>query len=471
MLGMIRGRRRSSSACSRYYGSDPKMPNLEPAGRVPAQAGDAHPGSQQRPDRRARLGEADGRSLFVDPEDVRAGGGRRRGRRLLQARRRRLHGHGARVHHQRAARAEGAGRIDDHAAGDQEPAADARAQRCKRKVQEIILARRLSREAVEGGDPRALPEPDLLRPRPLRLRGGGALLLRQVGEGDRPRRGGAAGRAAAEPGAAVAAQASGGGQGAPALRARARWPTTASSIARPRSASRPSRSAWRARPRRRAGWRPRRSTWWRAFLADKLGEAAAFEAGTTVATTLDAQAAGDGAHGGRARAGGAGRAPGLPRAVGARDRQGARQPAARAGQDATRSSSRARRSSRGSCCASRRTRPAQARAKIGQAVRRRRRGRPGECAARRRQPEPTGKGKLGAEGEDAPPPPPLPPPSAGRRRRLQPRAALREGAEAARRPLQARRSGARAPGRRSPAQGGRAAAAGARARARRRRWW
>ena len=142
----------------------------------------------------------------------------------------------------------------------------------QRKVQEIILARRLSREAVEGGDPRALPEPDLLRPRPLRLRGGGALLLRQVGARHRPRRGGAAGRPAAEPRAAVAAQAPRGGQDAAALRARARWPSTATS-----SASR--RTRWRPQPIRLARepargarrWRPRRSTSSRTFLAEQAG--------------------------------------------------------------------------------------------------------------------------------------------------------------------------------------------------------
>ena len=159
----------------------------------------------------------------------------------------------------------------------------------KRKVQEIILAHRLQREAVEGGRARALPEPDLLRPWPLRLRGGGALLLRQVGEGDRSRRGGAAGRAAAEPGAAVAAQAPRRGQGAPALRARA--------DGRPRlhraqggGADRgPADPAGARDRRRRAAWPPRRSTSSRTLLSDKLGESAAYEVGTTVTTTLDAK--------------------------------------------------------------------------------------------------------------------------------------------------------------------------------------
>ena len=49
----------------------------------------------------------------------------------------------------------------------------------RRKMREVILARRLEQQISEGRDPRALPEPHLLRPRSLRHRGGGAVLLRQ----------------------------------------------------------------------------------------------------------------------------------------------------------------------------------------------------------------------------------------------------------------------------------------------------
>ena len=204
------------------------------------------------------------------------------------------------------------------------------------------------------------------------------------------------------------------------------------------------------------------------FLADKLGENAAFEAGTTVATTLDARlqemartAVERGLEELDARQGYRGPS-------GHVDRQGARQPAPRAGPD-LRQVPQGLRDRRGDRPALREgrdqpkpeRRSASCSSTSARASRRMRRAPP---------PEPTGKGKL-AQKLKAPPPPPLPPPTREGVRRLQPRAPLREGDEAARRPLQARRSGARAPRRRSPAQGGRAAAARARARARRRRWW
>ena len=249
------------------------------ARRLSPQAGDAHPRSQRR--RRSASSGSEKRTVVPyrrDPQDAGQRGGRRRGRRLLQARRPRLPGHGARLHRERAARAAGAGRLDDHAAGGEDAAADARADAAPQGAGDHPRPAAVA-EAVEGGGAGALPEPDLLRPRPLRLRGGGALLLRQVGARDQPRRGGAAGRAAAEPGAAVAAQAPRGGQDAPALRAGAAWPSTASSSARRPTSWPPSRSAWRARPRAARGMAAEAVDVVARFLADKLGERTAFEVG------------------------------------------------------------------------------------------------------------------------------------------------------------------------------------------------
>ena len=110
-------------------------------------------------------------------------------------------------------------RIDHHPAGGQDAAPVAGADHAPQGAGDHPRPAAVA-EAVEGGRPLPLPQPDLLRPWPLRLRGGGALLLRQVGAGHRARRGGAARRPAPESGAALAPQAPGRGQDAAALRAR-----------------------------------------------------------------------------------------------------------------------------------------------------------------------------------------------------------------------------------------------------------
>ena len=51
----------------------------------------------------------------------------------------------------------------------------------ERKLKEAVLAARAGAPLLEGPHPRDVPEPDLLRPRRLRRRGGRAHLLRQVG--------------------------------------------------------------------------------------------------------------------------------------------------------------------------------------------------------------------------------------------------------------------------------------------------
>ena len=99
----------------------------QPARRLPAQAGHAHPGPQQRPDRRARLREAHRRPLTAIPKMfVQA---------VVAAEDADYFKHGG-VDYWGMARAfianvlrgrHGAGRIDDHAAGGEEPAAHARA--------------------------------------------------------------------------------------------------------------------------------------------------------------------------------------------------------------------------------------------------------------------------------------------------------------------------------------------------------
>ena len=53
----------------------------------------------------------------------------------------------------------------------------------ERKIREMIVASRVERDAEQGGDPRALSQLDLSRPRLLGHRDGGAQLFRQVGEG------------------------------------------------------------------------------------------------------------------------------------------------------------------------------------------------------------------------------------------------------------------------------------------------
>jgi penicillin-binding protein 1A len=190
------------------------------------------------------------------------------------------------------------------------------------------------------------------------------------------------------------------------------------------------------------------------FLSDKMGENAAFEAGTTVATTLDAHLQ-DLARPRSSAAGGSRRTPGLrgpsghvtgktldsqPPELGkatrsssrARDRRGHRDPL-REGRDepegppggALRPTSAAGVPRSAAC-------PAAAQGKL---------------AAKMKAPAPGAAAAADARGL----------------RRLQPRAALREGTEADRRSVQARRSRARAPGERPPARRGGPAAAGARA--------
>ena len=196
----------------------PEAPEPVAARRLSPEAGDADPRPQRRRHRRARVGEAHRRRLRRHPQgaDPRRGG--RRGRRLLPARRPRLPRHGARVHRGRASRPAGAGGLDHHPAGGEDAAAVARADAAPQGAGDHPRPPAHA-EAVEGGRARALPQPDLLRPRPLRLRGGGALLLRQVGARRDPGRGGAARRASPEPRAALAAQAPRGGEDPPALRA------------------------------------------------------------------------------------------------------------------------------------------------------------------------------------------------------------------------------------------------------------
>ena len=53
-----------------------------------------------------------------------------------------------------------------------------------RKIREAVLAWKIERPAVQGADPRVLPELGAVRPADLRHRGGGAVVLRQ----DRQRR-------------------------------------------------------------------------------------------------------------------------------------------------------------------------------------------------------------------------------------------------------------------------------------------
>ena len=317
------------------------------------------------------------------------------------------------------------------------------------------------REAVEGGGPRALPEPDLLRPRALRLRGGGALLLRQVGE---------------EIDLAEAALLAGLPQSPERLSPR-KHPDAAKTRQRyvlgqmadhgyierktaERIAAEPIRLAREPAAARGAGGRGGRRRAAR-FLRRQAGRGGGVRGGD------------DGRRRRWTRACRSWRAPRssaawkswtrarATAAVGARDRQGAA--TASAASWAKHVSPKFLKGSdivegivlRFEKDATSPSRSGKLFVDVGAGV-------PGERARRRGQRSRRGKGRL-AQKVKAPPPPALPAADAGGLRRLQPRAPLREGDEAARRPLQARRSRARAPGRRSPAQGGRAAAAGARA--------
>ena len=343
---------------------------------------------------------------------------------------------------ERAARAHGAGRIDDHAAGGEEPAAHARADdasaRCRRSSSRAGCREKLTKEEIL------------------------ALYLNQIyyGHGrygceeaaryyfgksvkrDRPGRGGAAGRPAAEPGAAVAAQASGRGQGAPALRARADGRARlhqsqdreragrradspgardgggarAGGARRSTSSGTSSPTSWERMRRSRRGPRSR-PPWTRAC---RRSRARRWSAGWKSSTRA------------RVTAGRRGTSP-ARRSTASAASWAERMPKFLEGSDIVegivlrfeKDATETRRSGK-------------LFVDVGAGVPANARG----AAA----PEPSRQGKAGAEGEGGRRRTPL---AARRRRegcrRLQPRAPLREGDEAARRPLQARRSGARAP--------------------------
>ena len=169
-----------------------------------------------------------------DPRPDQAGLHLGRGQELLRAPRLRPARHRRRAlrrgRHRRAA----ARRLDDHPAGDEELPPDRRPLR--RAQDQGDHPRHPAREhALQGRDPRALPQRDLPRPELLRRHRRGADLLRQVARGadarrDRLPRGAAAGAERAAPGAREAAR------HRPAqLRARPDGATTATSPAtRPR---------------------------------------------------------------------------------------------------------------------------------------------------------------------------------------------------------------------------------------------
>ena len=282
--------------------------------------------------------------------------------------------------------------------------------RCRRSSSRT----RLSREAVEGGGARALPEPDLLRPRPLRLRGGGALLLRQVGAGRStwPRRRCSPGCRRARSGCRRAStrrrprRASATCSG--------RWPTTASSSARPPSASRPSRSAWRARPAAARGLA--------AEEVDVVGARPRRQAGRVGRRSRPARRSRPRS----TRTCRSWRAPSLERGLEELDaRQGFRGPSGHVAGKALDSQRRELGKThatvpqglgdrRGDRAALREGRDQPDQREARQAVRRRRRGRPGESArAAAEPPARRGKGKRQgrAEARRPPPPPPLPPPT------------------------------------------------------------
>ena len=219
----------------------------------------------------------------------------------------------------------------------------------RRKVQEIILARRLSEK---------LSKEEVL-----------ALYLNQIyfGHGrygceeaaryffgksvqrHRPRRGGAAGRACRRARSGCRRASTPTRPRRASATCSGRWPSTATSTARRPSGWRPSRSASRARPAAARGLAAEAVDVVARFLADKLGEAARVRGRhdghdharrASCRSWRARRSSGGWRSWTRARASAARR--------GTWPRKTLDEPAPRAGQDATRSSSRGRRSSRGS---------------------------------------------------------------------------------------------------------------------------
>ena len=333
-------------------------------------------------------------------------------------------GHGARVHHERAARAHGAGRLDDHAAGGQEPPADARAHacsaRCRRSSWRGGCREKLSKEDIlalylnqiyyghgrygceeaaryffgksvrdinlaEAALLAGLPQsPERLSPRkhPDAAKARQRYVLGQMADhGFIERKDGRAGRGPADP------------AGARDRRRRAGWPprrSTSSARAPVRQAGRVGRVRGRHDGRRRRWTRSCRS--WRATSVER-------------------------------GPGGSRRAPGLPRPVGARDRQDAGRASA---------ASWARRYAKflkgseiveGIVLRFEKDATSPGSAKLGKLFVDVGAGVPAHAPAPPPA-APAGKGKLALK-QKAPPPPPLPAADARGRRRLQPRAALR----------------------------------------------
>ncbi len=178
-----------------------------------------HQGARPRrqPHRRDRLHPPHRGALREDPQDHDPGPAGRGGRRLLRARGRGLQRHGARLRRKRPSAQVRPGRLDHHPAGGQAALAHAGKEHAAQGAGDhpgapVVAALFQGRRAGH------LPQPDVLRPRPLRGGRGRALLLRQVHRRRRRGRGGTAGRAGAVARAALAVQTSGRGQEAPDLR-------------------------------------------------------------------------------------------------------------------------------------------------------------------------------------------------------------------------------------------------------------